>query len=191
MALGIYIHVPFCRTRCSFCAFYLRIHREDWAEAYVEALTREIRLHAAQSSLRGRLPDTLYFGGGTPTTLHVGQLVEILALVRDSFGLARQAEVTVEAHPDSVTEEGLQTLRGAGFNRISFGLQSADENELLQVGRKTERASVDLAIAHARAAGFTNLNLDLMGCRAKPSPVGMRRSRRRWPWLPITCPAMP
>ena len=162
MALGIYIHVPFCRTRCSFCAFYLRIHREDWAQAYVEALAREIRLYAAQDRLGGRLPDSLYFGGGTPTTLHPEQLVEILDVTRDGFGLARQAEVTVEAHPDSVTEEGLHTLREAGFNRISFGLQSADENELLQVGRKTERASVDLAIAHARAAGFANLNLDLI-----------------------------
>lgn len=162
MSFGLYIHVPFCRTRCSFCAFYLRIHREDWAQAYVEALAREIRLYAAQDRLRGRLPDSLYFGGGTPTTLHPEQLVEILALVRDNFGPARQAEVTVEAHPDSVTEEGLQILRGAGFNRISFGLQSADENELLQVGRKTERASVDFAIAHARAAGFANLNLDLI-----------------------------
>ncbi len=162
MALGIYIHVPFCRTRCSFCAFYLRIHREDWAQAYVEALTREIRLHAAQDRLGGRLPDSLYFGGGTPTTLHPEQLVEILALVRDSFGLARQAEVTVEAHPDSVTAEGLHTLREAGFNRISFGLQSADQEELLQVGRKTEQNSVDRAVAHARAAGFANLNLDLI-----------------------------
>lgn len=162
MSLGIYIHVPFCRTRCSFCAFYLRIHREDQAQAYVEALTREIRLHAAQDRLGGCLPDTLYFGGGTPTTLHPEQLVEILSLVRDSFGLTRQAEVTVEAHPDSVTEEGLHTLREAGFNRISFGIQSADKEELLQVGRKTDGASVDLAIAHARAAGFANLNLDLI-----------------------------
>nr|MBI3611929.1 radical SAM family heme chaperone HemW [Nitrospirota bacterium] len=162
MALGIYIHVPFCRTRCSFCAFYLRIHREDWAQAYVEALAREIRLYAAQDRLGGRLPDSLYFGGGTPTTLQPEQLVEIYALVRDSFGLARQAEVTVEAHPDSVTEEGLQTLRVAGFNRISFGLQSADEEELLQVGRKTDGASVNRAVAHARAAGFANLNLDLI-----------------------------
>lgn len=162
MPLGIYIHVPFCRTRCSFCAFYLRIHREDWAQAYVEALTREIRLHAAQDRLEGRLPDSLYFGGGTPTTLHPEQLVEILALVRDNFGLARQAEVTVEAHPDSVTEEGLQTLREAGFNRISFGIQSADKEELLQVGRKTDGASVDRDVAHARAAGFVNLNLDLI-----------------------------
>jgi oxygen-independent coproporphyrinogen-3 oxidase len=162
MALGLYIHVPFCRTRCHFCAFYLRIHREDWAHRYLEALHREIRLYATKGGLDGRLPDTLYFGGGTPTTLRPEQLVEILDAARDGFGLAPQAEVTVEAHPDSVTEEGLRTLREAGCNRISFGIQSADEEELIQIGRKAARAAVDLAVAHARAAGFANLNLDLI-----------------------------
>ncbi|MFM8552845.1 MAG: coproporphyrinogen-III oxidase family protein, partial [Nitrospiraceae bacterium] len=78
------------------------------------------------------------------------------------FGLARHAEITVEAHPDSVTEEGLHSLREAGCNRISFGIQSADEDKLIQVGRHTTSAAVDLAVAQARAAGFTNLNLDLI-----------------------------
>lgn len=162
MTLGLYIHVPFCRTRCRFCAFYLRIYREDWAQSYLEALHREIRRHTAAGSLNGRLPDTLYVGGGTPTTLRPEQLVALLDAVRNGFGLAPHAEVTVEAHPDSVTEEGLRILRAAGYSRISFGIQSADEGELLQVGRTTRRAAADLAVAHARAAGFANLNLDLI-----------------------------
>jgi len=162
MSLGIYIHVPFCRTRCGFCAFYLRIHREDWAQAYIEALTREIRLHAAHNSLGDRLPETLYFGGGTPTTLQPQQLIDILTVVRDSFGLAEQAEITVEAHPDTVTEEGLRTLRRAGFNRISFGLQSTDERELTQIGRPSAKGTIAHVVDQARAAGLTNVNLDLI-----------------------------
>ncbi len=176
MALGIYIHVPFCRTRCSFCAFYLRIYREDQAHTYMDAVKREIRLHAAQASLGGRLPDSLYFGGGTPTTLRPEQLADIVAVVRDCFGLAEQAEVTVEAHPDSVTEEGLQTLRQAGVNRISFGVQSTDEEELIQVGRKTSRAALDRAVAHARTAGFVNLNLDLIYGLPGQTPASWRET---------------
>lgn len=176
MALGIYIHVPFCQTRCSFCAFYLRIYREDQAHTYVDAVKREIRLYAAQASLGGRRPDTLYFGGGTPTTLRPEQLADIVTLVRDCFGLAEQAEVTVEAHPDSVTEEGLQTLRQAGVNRISFGVQSTDEEELIQVGRKTSRAALDRAVAHARTAGFANLNLDLIYGLPGQTPASWRET---------------
>lgn len=162
MALGIYIHVPFCRTRCGFCAFYLRIHREDWAQAYVEAVIGEIRLHAARSSLGGRLPESLYFGGGTPTTLRSEQLLAIFKAAQENLGLSEQAEVTVEAHPESVTAESLQALRQAGFNRISFGMQSSDETELVQIGRKTEQTSIDQTVAQARTAGFANLNLDLI-----------------------------
>ncbi|MEK6617170.1 MAG: radical SAM protein, partial [Nitrospirota bacterium] len=137
MSVGLYIHVPFCRRRCHFCAFYLRIHREDQAQAYLESLTREIQIHAALNSLRGRRPDTVYFGGGTPPTLRPDQLCSALELVRNCIGMQEDVEVTVEAHPDTVTAEGLRTLVRAGFNRISFGLQSLDNRELVSTGRKT------------------------------------------------------
>ncbi|MBM4125149.1 MAG: radical SAM family heme chaperone HemW [Nitrospira sp.] len=162
MPLGLYIHVPFCRTRCHFCAFYLHIHREDKAQAFVEALLCEMRLHALRNSLEGRRIETLYFGGGTPTTLSPDQLCRIVEQGRRCFGLADHAEISLEAHPDSVTEETLQRLVQAGFNRISFGMQSSDETELVQVGRPSSAAQIGRAVSLARAAGFSDINLDLI-----------------------------
>lgn len=110
MGVGLYIHVPFCRTRCHFCAFYLRIHREDHALQYLESLAREIQLYATLESLGGRRLDSVYIGGGTPTTLRPDQLCNVLDLVRNHIGVQEGAEVTLEAHPDTVTREGLRCL---------------------------------------------------------------------------------
>ena len=162
MSLGLYIHVPFCKTRCHFCAFYLQIHREDRALAYLESLGREIRLHAELNSLKGRPLDTVYFGGGTPTTLSSDQLSYILEQVRHCFGLQEHSEVTLEAYPDTVTEKGMRGLFQAGFNRISFGVQTMDDSELIRIGRRSLRTSVHSAVAAARLVGFTNINLDLI-----------------------------
>jgi oxygen-independent coproporphyrinogen-3 oxidase len=162
MSTGLYLHVPFCRTRCHFCAFTLQIHREDRVERYLRALGEEMRLHADQRSLAGRRLDTVYFGGGTPTTLSSAQLRDILRQIRDRFGVAETAEISVEAHPDTVTEESLRTLAEAGVNRISFGAQSMNDDELLQIGRRTSGDRTRNAVALARAAGFANINLDLI-----------------------------
>ncbi len=162
MSLGLYIHVPFCKTRCHFCAFYLQIHREDRASSYLESLQREIQLHTELNSLGGRLLDTVYFGGGTPTTLRPDQLCKILELIRTCFGLQNNAEITLEAHPDTVTAAGLKSLVHAGFNRISFGVQSMDDDELLKIGRRTSRHAASTAVQAARSAGFVNINLDLI-----------------------------
>jgi oxygen-independent coproporphyrinogen III oxidase len=160
--LGLYIHVPFCRSRCHFCAFYLQIYREDRAQDYLTALFREIQLHAQQQMLGGRRLDTVYFGGGTPTALQSLALCEILSCVQAGFGLQPDAEITVEAHPDTVTVEGLTQLNRAGFNRISFGVQSLDEGELAGMGRVLLPDSTRTAVASAREAGFTNISLDLI-----------------------------
>lgn len=165
MALGIYLHVPFCRTRCHFCAFYLRIHREDWVLAYLQALRREIDLHATRRTLEERRPATLYLGGGTPTTLQPEQLADAIALIGSHFRLHPEAEITVEAHPETVTPESLKTLRSGGVNRISFGVQSMAEEELVTIGRRpagTGGTTIARTVAAARAAGFDNLNLDLI-----------------------------
>jgi oxygen-independent coproporphyrinogen-3 oxidase len=162
MSLGLYIHVPFCHTRCHFCAFTLQIHREDRVQHYLRALSTEMRLHAAQRSLNGRRLDTVYFGGGTPTTLEASQPAEILRQVRDLFGLIDGAELSIEAHPDTVTEDGLRQLMDAGFTRISFGAQSMNDSELLQIGRRTSGNRTQAAVNLARAAGFANINLDLI-----------------------------
>ena len=162
MSLGLYIHVPFCRSRCHFCAFYLQIYREDRAQHYLTALFQEIQLHAEQQTVGGRRLDTVYFGGGTPTALESSDLCTILSRVQTHFGLQPDAEKTVEAHPDTVTVEGLTQLANAGFNRISFGVQSLDENELVAIGRPSLPDSVYGAVTMARQAGFTDINLDLI-----------------------------
>ncbi len=162
MPLGLYIHVPFCRSRCHFCAFYLEIYRDDRAQSFLTALSREMQLHVAQQPLGGRRLDSVYFGGGTPTALRTEDLCAILSAVRTNFGLTRDAEITIEAHPDTVAVEGLRALSAAGFNRISFGVQSLDEKELTQIGRPVLSDTTHKAVASARQAGFTNINLDLM-----------------------------
>ena len=162
MSAGLYLHVPFCHTRCHFCAFTLQIHRADRVRRYLGSLSREIRLHAERRSLAGRKLDTVYFGGGTPTTLEASQLTGVLRNIRDSFGLNEGVEVSVEAHPDTVTGEGLRQLTDAGFTRISFGAQSMDDGELLQIGRRTSGSRTRAAVRMAREAGFTNINLDLI-----------------------------
>ena len=162
MPLGLYIHVPFCRSRCHFCAFYLEIYRDDRAQSFLTALSREMQLHVAQQPLGGRRLDSVYFGGGTPTALRTEDLCAILSGVRTNFGLTRDAEITIEAHPDTVAVEGLRALSAAGFNRISFGVQSLDEKELTQIGRPVLSDTTHKAVASARQPGFTNINLDLM-----------------------------
>lgn len=165
MALGLYLHVPFCRTRCHFCAFYLHIHRDDRVHRYLTSLEREIRLHRESSTLEGRTLDTVYVGGGTPTTLQADQLCRIIDSLQEAFGIARDAEITVEAHPDSVTESGLEQLARSGVNRLSFGVQSLDEGELVRLGRHhgdQGNRSLPRTLAMARRAGIRNINLDLM-----------------------------
>ncbi len=162
MSVGLYLHVPFCRTRCHFCAFTLQIYRADRVQRYLDSLAREMQLHEEQRSLAGHRLDTVYFGGGTPTTLSIPQLLSILRQIRDRFGVEDAAEISVEAHPDTVTEEGLRALAEAGVNRISFGVQSMNDDELLQIGRRTSSSRTRAAVAMAQAAGFSNINLDLI-----------------------------
>lgn len=162
MALGLYVHVPFCRARCHFCAFYLRIFRDADAARYADALVREIDLHADANTLGGRALDTVYFGGGTPTVLTPAQLTTILARVRDRLGVKRDAEVTIEAHPEDLTRPLVDELSSAGFTRLSIGMQSDDDAALLSLGRPAAARRVIEAMAHARAAGFHSVSLDLM-----------------------------
>lgn len=159
---GLYIHVPFCHRRCHFCAFYLEIHHPRAAAEFVASLLAELRLYAAESPFNPRPLGSVYFGGGTPTTLNADQLTRILSEAKDSFGLAPDAEVTVEAHPESVTADSLDRLRSGGITRISFGAESMNQAELDRVGRPGSPFDTRQAVAAARAAGFDNINLDLM-----------------------------
>ncbi|WP_455244030.1 radical SAM family heme chaperone HemW [Petrachloros mirabilis] len=160
--IGLYIHIPFCRLRCDFCAFYFEIHREPAAESFLRSLTTELRLHATQADIAGRTVQTLYFGGGTPTALRTAQLLRILDAVRQSYSLATDCEITVEAHPGTVTDHDLDVLLSAGVNRISFGAESLHDDELKQIGRPGTKEETITAVHAARKTGFININLDLM-----------------------------
>ena len=158
--LGIYIHIPFCRSKCDYCDFYSLAGREDRMDAYQKALLAHI---AETAPLAQGIPvDTIYFGGGTPSFYGDKRLRELLAAIRKQFQVAENAEVTLEANPDSVDLKSLRRLRKAGFNRISMGMQSACPEELAAIHRPHTAKQVDEAVAAAKKARFKNLSLDLI-----------------------------
>jgi oxygen-independent coproporphyrinogen-3 oxidase len=160
---AVYIHVPFCAVRCGYCDFntYAPGETSTRPVEYVEAAGAEIAL--AGAVLRGApAVDTVFFGGGTPTLLPSSDLVALLERVRQTWGLSDQVEVTTEANPDSVTPESLQVLREGGFNRISFGMQSASPHVLRVLDRTHDPAGVPRAVQWAREAGFEQVSLDLI-----------------------------
>lgn len=159
---GLYVHVPFCRSRCHFCAFYLEIHHQAPAASFVRALLQEITLYGRLKTFEDQPLTSVYFGGGTPTTLSTHQLRSVLAAICKTFTLEPQAEISIEAHPDTVTQPILGELREAGFNRISLGAESMDGEELIHVGRPGSPMGTARAVEAAKQAGFANINLDLM-----------------------------
>jgi oxygen-independent coproporphyrinogen-3 oxidase len=159
---GIYIHIPFCATRCHYCNFATGGYESALARRYVAAVSNEIqRAGVAPESAIHRV-DTIYFGGGTPTTLTIEQLAGLIELCRARFDLAPDAEITAEANPGSVSRDYLDALRAAGVNRLSFGVQSFDDGELQMIGRSHSAEDAREALRRARAAGFDNLSLDLI-----------------------------
>jgi len=160
--LGLYLHIPFCRQRCDFCAFYLEIYRESRAETFVRSLMQEIGLSGQQQVAAGRPIQSVYFGGGTPTALAATQLTAILSEVRKHFTLTSDCEITVEAHPSTISEQDLVQLYQAGVTRMSFGAESMEDGDLARIGRPGAVRETVTAVTQARAVGFTNINLDLM-----------------------------
>ena len=160
--LGLYLHIPFCRQRCDFCAFYLEIHRDNRAETFVRSLMHEIRLSAQQEVATGRPIQSVYFGGGTPTALAATQLIAILFEIRTHLFLTFDCEITVEAHPSTISEQDLIQLCQAGVTRMSFGAESMDDGDLARIGRPGTVSETVTAVTQARAAGFNNINLDVM-----------------------------
>ena len=158
--LGIYIHIPFCRSKCDYCDFYSLAGREDRMDQYQKALLAHIKETAPFA--KGYQVDTVYFGGGTPSWYGAKRLSELLAAVRRRFLVARDVEVTVEANPDSVDRKMLLLLRRAGVNRLSLGVQSACDRELAAIHRPHNFAQVRAAVDAARGAKIKNLSLDLI-----------------------------
>ena len=158
--LGIYLHIPFCRSKCAYCDFYSLANREDQMDRYLAALLTHLRETSPQA--RGYLVDTVYLGGGTPSIFGAQRLKTLLGEVKRLYRLDWDCEITMEANPESVTPELLRTVRRAGVNRLSLGVQSADDGELKAIGRPHSFAQAVQAVEMARKAGIDNLSLDLI-----------------------------
>jgi oxygen-independent coproporphyrinogen-3 oxidase len=159
--LGLYVHVPFCSAICNYCNFNRGLFDAAQKTRYVHALVREIA-RAGEREGRRAPADTIYFGGGTPSLLEPAEIAQVISTCRETFDIAEDAEVTLEANPESVSEARLAAFRSAGVNRLSFGVQSFRDEELRRLSRLHTVDRACLAVGEARAAGFDNLSLDLM-----------------------------
>ena len=155
---GIYIHIPFCLRKCPYCDFYSVSYDDSLADRYIDALLRNF----GANKYKGLQADTVYLGGGTPSALSIPQLERIIKGVFGSFDIANSAEVTIEANPCSVSYDKLKAMREMGFDRISFGIQSADDSELRFLGRLHDRDTALRAVNDACKAGFENISADIM-----------------------------
>jgi oxygen-independent coproporphyrinogen-3 oxidase len=162
--LGLYVHVPFCSAICGYCNFNRGLLDGALKRRFVDAVRAEILAAPARFGSPGPRPqaDTIFFGGGTPSLLEDGEVAAILDACRGAFDVAPDAEITLEANPESATEPFLRGIRAAGVNRLSVGVQSFREDELRRLGRLHDAGQARLAVARARHAGFDNLSLDLM-----------------------------
>jgi oxygen-independent coproporphyrinogen III oxidase len=174
---ALYIHIPFCAVRCHYCDFNTYAGLEKYFEPYADAVREEIRQAAGEY---GRLPiKTIFIGGGTPTVLPAGRLGGILAACREHFAIAPDAEITSEANPGTVDQAHFAALRALGVNRLSMGVQSFDEAELKWLGRIHSAGEAEQAFDAARAAGFTNINLDFIFGLPGQAPGAWTRTLER------------
>ena len=159
--LGIYVHIPFCRSKCQYCDFYSVTCKEPkLLETYRKAICEHIR--EAGSQAPGYLVDTIYFGGGTPSFFGADGMAAILTAIRKSFDVSPSAEITFEANPDSVSKQLLRRLRNEGFNRVSLGIQCDDDEILEKIGRPHNYRQAVEAYQLIRKKGFRNVSVDLM-----------------------------
>ena len=158
--LGIYIHIPFCKRKCAYCDFVSFSNKQNLIDEYIEALKKEI--NKCKLDREEYLVETIYFGGGTPSYIESRYIIDILEVIRNKFKVSKNAEITIEINPGTVTEEKLRDYYKAGINRISFGLQSTKSDLLKLVGRIHSYSSFLEGYNLARNVGFKNINVDLM-----------------------------
>lgn len=156
---GIYIHVPFCKTRCIYCDFYTRTDMSS-KHNYVSGICREIELR--KDYIGDEIIETIYFGGGTPSQLTRDDFEEIFASIFRNFKVSENAEITMEANPDDLNDKYLQMIREFPFNRLSIGIQSFDDSELLFLKRRHSSQKAKEAVKSAKSVGFNNISIDLI-----------------------------
>ncbi len=154
---GLYIHIPFCRSKCPYCDFY-SIASTSLVRSWIESLKKEILLYAGRFGCF----DTIYLGGGTPSLLETGTIEEIFDSIAASFNLKDGAEITVEANPGDMTPDKIAGIKSLGINRINLGIQSFNDRDLLFLGRRHSAADCERAIKGLRDAGFDNVGIDLI-----------------------------
>lgn len=156
--IALYFHVPFCVKKCDYCAFYsLASQGDDIKEAYCDALLRQLSFFSTEKSV-----SSVYFGGGTPPLLGIDRLCKLLSAIKSKFMLTDDCEITIEVNPKTVDYDGLAKLREVGFNRLSVGVQSADDEILASIGRIHSFSDAVECIDNAKAAGFENISADII-----------------------------
>jgi len=158
---GLYLHIPFCKSKCYYCDFY-SVSQSSLKEAWLEALIKELKIEPVFLGTEKPVLRTIYFGGGTPSQLTFNELQLIFAAIETNFDLSKCEEITLEANPDDLTPSYISMLRGLPFNRISIGVQSFDDAELLAINRRHTAAAAVEAIQECSRQGFSNISLDLM-----------------------------
>jgi len=161
MSFGIYIHIPFCQTKCNYCHFVIRPWKAATAERYRKALLQELDRFFAQRCWTDEA-DSIYFGGGTPSLVPVEHIAEILAACRRLFPVSYDCEISLESNPGTLTADKASAYREMGINRVSIGAQSFDDSELAAIGRDHGGSQVDESVVGLRESGIYNLNLDIM-----------------------------
>lgn len=164
--VGLYLHIPFCRTRCHYCAFISNPYDPDLADDYITSLCREFQLRREDGEhtelFRRAIVDTIYFGGGTPSLISPDRVAELIGECRSTFRMVAEPEITTELNPASVSGTSLGQLRAAGVNRASLGVQSLQDNELSAMGRRHTARDAFLTFEALRHAGFDNISVDLI-----------------------------
>ena len=175
MSLGIYISVPFCRSKCTYCNFASGVFSAAQMEGYVGRLSADVaacrELVAQHGAEIPAVCDSIYIGGGTPSLLQPAQLEKLFFILRNEFAVSGSAEITVECAPGTLTDEVVATLAGCGVNRVSLGVQSFDDKEAASVARLHSRATTLADVARLRRAGITNINLDLIAGLPHQTPL--------------------
>ena len=161
MSVGIYIHIPFCETKCNYCHFVTRPMQSATAEHYRDALLKELEVKSSAGCER-EPADSVYFGGGTPSVVPTGHIDEFLSSCRNSFDISPESEITLEANPGSLADAKVDAYRAAGINRVSLGAQSLDDDELVSIGRDHTGEQIEDSVRLLRRGGIRNISLDLM-----------------------------
>lgn len=169
MAAGLYIHIPFCFSKCPYCDFYSTKYTPTAADAFAEKLGGQMQDYTGSF-------DTVYFGGGTPSILEPRVLTGILQAVRDHFAIDPAAEITVECNPSKDLTGDMEQYAAAGINRVSIGMQSAVDRERFALGRRAGSGEVARTVAAAKAAGITNISLDVMLGTPKQTPDSLEET---------------